>query len=369
MAAWPGPLEAVVNNGFWTGRSVFLTGHTGFKGSWLSLMLARLGAHVTGFSDAVPTTPSLYEAADVASGLTEIRGDIADRAAVVAAMRASAPDVVIHMAAQPLVRLSYADPILTYTSNVMGTAHVLEAARVCPSVSVIVVVTTDKCYANHEWPWGYREIDALGGHDPYSASKSCAEMVTASYRASFFAKPERRVAVATARAGNVVGGGDFALDRVLPDAFRAFSAGMALQLRNPKAVRPWQHVLDPLWGYLLLAERAAGDPERYSEAWNFGPGSENEQPVDRLVVGFIERWGKDRGTDARWEQQPGKHPQETHLLRLDASKGRQQLGWRPHLGFEAMLDWTADWYRAFADGSDVRSLTLRQICDYLAAVT
>ncbi|MDR3376145.1 MAG: CDP-glucose 4,6-dehydratase, partial [Ancalomicrobiaceae bacterium] len=294
------------SSAFWSGKSVFLTGHTGFKGSWLSLLLDRLGARVTGFADGIPTTPSLYEAASVANALTDRRGDITVLAEVGEAMRASAPEIVVHMAAQPIVKVGYSDPILTYATNVMGTAHVLQAARDCPSVRVILVVTTDKCYDNREWPWGYRETDALGGHDPYSASKACAELVTSSFRSSFFHGPDCGVAVTSARAGNVIGGGDFAADRILPDAYRAFARGAALQVRNPRAVRPWQHVLDPLWGYLTLIERAWDDVGGFSEAWNFGPGSGNEQPVEALVAGIVARWGD----GARWQQEFGDHAKE-----------------------------------------------------------
>lgn len=346
---------------FWTGKKVLLTGHTGFKGSWMCVLLRSLGARVSGFSVDLPTSPALFDLAGLAADVADRRGDVTDLAALKVAVGEAEPDVIIHMAAQPIVKVGYSDPILTYATNVMGTAHVLEAARAAPSVRVVLVVTTDKCYENKEWYWGYRETDELGGFDPYSNSKACAELVTSSFRRSFFSSPDHPVAVISARAGNVIGGGDFAADRIVPDAFRAFSSGEPLQVRNPKAIRPWQHVLDPLWGYATLVERAFAEPALYAEAWNFGPGADNEQPVDVLVDGVVRRWGG----AARWQQEFGHHPKETRLLRIDASKAMQRLGWLPRLPFEAMLDWTVSWYHAFAAGGDARELTRRQVDAYL----
>lgn len=365
MECWPRTVEALVTaSSFWAGKKVFVTGHTGFKGSWMCVLLQSLGAKLSGFSLDLPTSPALFDLAGLVVDVVDRRGDVTALAAVKAAIVDTEPDVIVHMAAQPIVKAGYSDPITTYATNVMGTAHVLEAARGVPSVRVVLVVTTDKCYENKEWYWGYRETDELGGFDPYSNSKACAELVTSSFRRSFFSSSDHPVAVVSARAGNVIGGGDFAADRIVPDAFRAFSSGQPLQVRNPKAIRPWQHVLDPLWGYATLIERAFGEPERYAEAWNFGPGVENEKPVDLLVDGAVRRWGG----GACWQQEFGHHPKETRLLRIDASKAMQRLGWAPRLPFETMLDWTVSWYRSFSTGEDVRGLTRRQVDDYLGMV-
>jgi CDP-glucose 4,6-dehydratase len=347
-----------VDSRFWRGRRVFLTGHTGFKGSWLSLLLSRLEARTVGYALAPPTEPALFDLAAVGETLEDHRGDIADLAGLTRALIAADPEIVIHMAAQPLVREGYADPVGTYRTNVIGLVNLLEAVRAAPGVRVVVNVTTDKCYDNRESERGYRETDRLGGADPYASSKACAELATAAYRASFLA--ERGVAVATARAGNVVGGGDFAADRILPDAIRAFSAGRALEVRNPRAVRPWQHVLDPLSGYLMLAERAYRRGAPFARAWNFGPGAESERTVQSLLARFIEAWGG----DARWTADGGRHRPETTLLRLDATRAREELGWRPLLGFDEMATWTAEWHRAHARGADMRAFTRRQIDAY-----
>lgn len=361
MERRPGAVEALVTASFWTGKKVFLTGHTGFKGSWMCVLLRSLGSQVAGFSIDVPTNPALFDLAGLASDVADGRGNVTDLAAVKAAVQESDPDIIVHMAAQPIVKVGYSDPVGTYATNVMGTAHVLEAARACPSVRVVLIVTTDKCYENREWYWGYRETDELGGFDPYSNSKACAELVTSSFRRSFFSSPDHPVAVVSARAGNVIGGGDFAADRIVPDAFRAFSAGQGLLVRNPKAIRPWQHVLDPLWGYATLIERAFHEPASHAEAWNFGPGVDNEQAVELLVDGVVHRWGG----KAHWQQEFGHHPKETRLLRIDASKAMQRLGWVPRLPFDEMLDWTVSWYHAFAGGHDPRQLTQRQVDAYL----
>jgi CDP-glucose 4,6-dehydratase len=348
----------VIDSSFWRRRRVFLTGHTGFKGSWLSLMLARLNAETTGYALAPPTDPALFDILQVADVIEDRRGDVDDLDALRSAMVEADPEIVIHMAAQPLVKLGYADPVSTYRTNVMGVVHVLEAARVCKSVKVVLNVTTDKCYDNRDWIWGYRETDALGGRDPYSNSKACAELVTAAYRASFFGEG---VAIATARAGNVVGGGDFAADRILPDAVRAFTEGRPLDVRFPKAVRPWQHVLEPLSGYLMLAEQAFRHGADFAEGWNFGPGGDSEQDVEALLTRFIEAWGQ----GARWTPDRCAHKHEANLLRLDTTKAREKLGWRPLLDFNEMVDWTARWYRAHARGADMRALTYDQIDAYL----
>jgi CDP-glucose 4,6-dehydratase len=346
---------------FWTGRRVLVTGHTGFKGAWLSLWLTQLGAQVVGFSDGVPTTPSLYESARVGELVESVTGDVRDADAVRAVVARTAPEVVLHLAAQPLVRRSFAAPVGTLAVNVMGTAHVLEAVRATASVRSVVVVTSDKCYENREWPWAYREDEALGGHDPYSASKAAAELVTASYRASFFAAPDA-AAIASARAGNVIGGGDWAQDRLVPDLARAAAAGVPLALRNPGAVRPWQHVLDPLAGYLVLAQRAFAD-RACARAFNFGPAGDDARPVGWVVERLAARFG-----DAvRVEADAGPHPHEAHHLRVDSSLARSALGWRPGWDLETALDRTADWYRAHAAGADARALSLEQLESYSAA--
>ena len=333
----------VLDRGFWSGRRVLLTGHTGFKGGWLALWLASLGAEVTGFSTPASTSPSLFELAGVGDDVRSVEGDVRDRDAVTSAYRSADPEVVLHLAAQPLVRASYEDPVATYDINVMGTVNVLEAARTARgSLHSIVVVTSDKCYLNREWEWGYRENEALGGHDPYSSSKAGAELVAAAYRDSY------GLPVATGRAGNVIGGGDFSADRLVPDAMRALADGEYLRVRNPDAIRPWQHVLCPLHGYGLLAERGERGP------WNFGPADDEARPV---------RWVAER-LGVRWESDSGDHPHEAHFLKLDSSKARTALGWRPGWDLERGLDATAEWYAVHREGGDVRQVLLDQIEAY-----
>ncbi|MCK9394600.1 MAG: CDP-glucose 4,6-dehydratase [Methylobacter sp.] len=352
-----------VNPSFWQGKKVFLTGHTGFKGSWLSLWLHQLGAELTGYALQPPTTPSLFEVADVAQGMKSIIGDIRDGAALTKAMREAAPDIVIHMAAQPLVRRSYVDPVETYSTNVMGTVHVLEAVRQTQSVRAVVNVTSDKCYDNREWVWGYRENEPMGGYDPYSNSKGCAELVTAAYRSSFF-NPEKynehRVALATGRAGNVIGGGDWAEDRLIPDILSAIGEGRRVVIRNPDAARPWQHVLEPLSGYLLLAQKLYQEGAAYAEGWNFGPADEDAKPVQWIVDSLTKSWGD----GASWLLDQGDHPHEAHYLKLDCSKAKARLDWRPRWRLEHALAAIVDWHRAYRDGKDMHELTLRQIRAY-----
>ncbi len=345
-------------SGFWRGRRVLLTGHTGFKGSWMALWLQRAGAELTGYALPPPTRPSLFEEAAVARGMVAVEGDIRDPGAVAAVFARARPEVVIHMAAQALVRASYADPAGTFDTNVMGTVRVLEAARASAEVRAVVVVTSDKCYENREWIWGYREGEALGGRDPYSASKAGAEIATAAWRRSFFADGPARLA--TARAGNVIGGGDWAEDRLIPDLVRSFEKGVLAPIRNPLAVRPWQHVLDPLRGYLRLAEALAAGRPGADEAWNFGPGPEANRSVREVADGVCRRWG----AGGAWVQDPGAHPREAQLLRLDATRARLLLGWTPALGFEEALDWTVEWHRARARGGDPRALSADQISRY-----
>jgi CDP-glucose 4,6-dehydratase len=347
----------------WQGRRVFLTGHTGFKGSWLALWLAKLGAKVRGYALDPSTEPNLFETGKVGSAVEDIRGDILDRTALEASLLEFAPEVVFHLAAQPLVRRSYADPLHTYATNVMGTAHVLEAVRKASSVRAVVAVTTDKCYENKEWVWPYRETDPLGGHDPYSSSKACAEIVCASYRRSFFPADSldlHGVALATARAGNVIGGGDWSDDRLVPDLIRGFLSGKPVSIRRPHAVRPWQHVLDPLHGYIRLAEELLGRKAEFASAFNFGPAEDDLWSVGRVAAKAIDLWGD----GAAWSQDadPGVH--EAGILRLDSSKARTALGWRPYLSTASALEWTMEWYRAWRDGEDMRLATMTQIERY-----
>ena len=337
---------------FWRGRRVLVTGHTGFKGSWLSTWLVQLGADVTGMALEPYTDPAMFSLLGLDQHLDSRIADIRDLAAVQAIVAASRPEIIIHMAAQALVRESYSTPVETFNTNVMGTAHVLEAARGADSVGAVVVVTSDKCYENREWVWGYRESDAMGGHDPYSASKGCAELVTTSYRQSF----GDRLPVASARAGNVIGGGDWADDRLIPDMVRAIEAGRPVEIRNPAAIRPWQHVLEPLSGYMMLAERVFEDGDRFAGAWNFGPAIGDTQPVSALV----ERLS--RNFDAlEWNVDTGEHPHEAHFLKLDISKAVSELGYRPRVSLKTALDWTAEWYQAYFDGQAMLDVTRRQI--------
>jgi CDP-glucose 4,6-dehydratase len=345
---------------FWQGKRVLLTGHTGFKGGWLALWLQQMGAQVHGLSLAPPTQPNLFEQARVAEGLaSSTLGDIRDFAVVRDAMARSQAEVVLHLAAQPLVRLSYREPVETYATNVMGTVHVLEAARQVGGVRAIVNVTTDKCYENREWAWGYRENEAMGGHDPYSSSKGCAELVTAAYRQSFM--KEAGVALASARAGNVIGGGDWSEDRLIPDILKAFQRNEAVVVRNPHATRPWQHVLEPLSGYLCLAQRLHGHGQDLAEGWNFGPKDEDARPVRWIVEHLVKTWGP----GASWQLDPQAHPHEASNLKLDISKAQHRLGWRPQWDLATALQHTVDWHRAWMKQDDMRQFTLQQIQHYV----
>lgn len=351
---------------FWSGKRVFLTGHTGFKGSWLALWLQRLGAELTGYALAPPTQPSLFEVARVGQGMRSVIADIRDLAELADAVAQARPQIVIHMAAQPLVRHSYNHPVETYATNVMGTVHLLEAIRFAPDVRVAINVTTDKCYENHGRPEGYREGEPLGGYDPYSNSKACSELVTAAYRSSFFNPADyarHGVGLASARAGNVIGGGDWAQDRLIPDVIQAFIAHRPAVIRNPHATRPWQHVLEPLSGYLLLAERLWHAGPAHAEAWNFGPDPADAQPVEAIVRTLAARWG----SGAHWEVDARTHPHEAHELRLDIGKARSKLGWQPRWTLDTALDHIVHWVRAHQSGADMRELTLAQIDAYTAA--
>lgn len=358
-------VEALVN-ATWSGRRVLVTGHTGFKGSWLSLWLQAMGAKVTGFALPPPTEPSLFDAARIGELVHHIEGDIRDPEALRSAVDATRPEAIFHLAAQPLVRLSYEQPVETYATNVMGTVHLLEAARHVPGIKAIVCVTSDKCYENREWVWPYRETDPMGGHDPYSSSKGCAELVTAAWRNSFFLSGGP--ALASVRAGNVIGGGDWAVDRLVPDLVRAFEAGVSPLIRSPQAVRPWQHVLEALGGYLLLAERMLAGERQLADAWNFGPSDEDARPVSWIVERMRAAWNNRVG-DAAGQAlaDNGPFPHEAGLLRLDCSKARAALGWSPSLVLDRALEWIVDWHKAVGGGADARAVTLEQIRDYHTA--
>jgi CDP-glucose 4,6-dehydratase len=347
----------VINPSFWKGKRVFVTGHTGFKGGWICLWLKHLGVEVIGYSLEPATVPSLFEAADVGEGMKSIIGDIRDHAKLSKAISESKPDVVIHMAAQPLVRYSYAQPAETYEVNVMGTVHLLEGVRATPSVKAVVNVTTDKCYENREWVWGYRENEAMGGVDPYSSSKGCAELVTSAYRQSFF--EPAGIALASARAGNVIGGGDWAADRLIPDFLRAMDAGETLNIRSPQAVRPWQHVLEPLSGYLMLAEQLYSNGASFAEGWNFGPSDDDS----RTVSWIIERMAEMR-KDINWQCDEAPQLHEANLLKLDSSKARRQLNWQPLWRLQTALQKTLEWHEAWRNAEDMRAVSLAQINDY-----
>ena len=349
----------MIRPAFWRGKRVLVTGHTGFKGAWLSLWLQQMGANLTGLALAPPTRPSLFEITGAHDGMLSIVGDIRDSETVAKAM-ATKPEIVMHMAAQPLVREAYRHPIATYSTNVMGLINVLEGIRQTPSVRAVVNVTSDKCYENREWNWGYRETDAMGGYDPYSSSKGCAELITAAWRQSYF-NPEtfltHGVALATARAGNVIGGGDWAVDRLVPDTLRAFASGNPVCIRNPNAIRPWQHVLEPLHGYLSLAEHLIEKGCAYAQGWNFGPGDGDGRQVDWVVKHLAQLWGP----DASWAVDSTDSPHEAHHLSLDSSKARKGLGWLPVWSLAQTLEKIVDWHKSLVSGENMKSVTLMQI--------
>ena len=351
-------MEGVVMPHFFTGKKIFITGHTGFKGSWLCLWLHKLGAEVHGYALEPPTTPSLFELAKVSELLCSHHiADVRDASTLAEAMLQAKPEIVIHMAAQPLVRDSYIIPVETYAVNVMGTVHLLEAVRGCPSVKAVVNVTTDKCYENREWVWGYRENEPMGGFDPYSSSKGCSELVTAAYRNSYF---KGSVALATARAGNVIGGGDWATDRLIPDCISAMLAEEPVRVRNPYAIRPWQHVLEPLSGYLTLAQKLYESGADFAEGWNFGPADDDAKPVEWIVQQMCTLWGN----GAHYEIDSGDHPHEAHYLKLDCSKARMRLGWQPQWKLEKALRSIIEWVNVFSSAGDLRLCCLEQIESY-----
>lgn len=356
-------VKAQIDISFWKGKRVFVTGHSGFKGAWLVLWLHQLGATVKGFSLQPPTSPSLFEALNIPDLIESECGDIRDAQAISASMREFNPDILIHMAAQSLVRLSYTDPVTTYSTNVMGTVHVLEAARQCSNLRAIVNVTTDKCYENREWEWGYRETEPMGGHDPYSNSKGCAELVTSAYRNSFFNTPTGP-ALASARAGNVIGGGDWAKDRLVPDILKAFSEKLPVVVRNPLATRPWQHVLEPLSGYLVLAQALYQSGQPFAEGWNFGPRDEDARPVEWILNNLITHWGP----DAHWQLDENPQPHEAKYLKLDISKAKARLNWSPTWKLEYTLEKIVAWHRAWLANEDIYAHSLAEINHYMASM-
>ncbi|MFM2484529.1 CDP-glucose 4,6-dehydratase [Celerinatantimonas yamalensis] len=349
---------------FWNNKKVFLTGHTGFKGSWLTLWLASMGAKVKGFALEPPTTPSLFKQANIEQLCDSHQiGDIRDAALLREALQSYQPDIVIHMAAQPLVRYSYDHPIETYQTNVMGTVHLLDAIRHAGSVRAVVCVTSDKCYENNEWVWGYREVDPMGGYDPYSNSKGCSELVTSAYRNSYFNGVDHHrhgVAVASVRAGNVIGGGDWAVDRLIPDILKGFEQKQTVQIRNPYAIRPWQHVLEPLAGYLMVAEQLFSQGAEFNGGWNFGPHSSDAQPVDYIVKELAHLWGD----EAKWNIEAGQHPHEAHYLKLDCSKANQLLNWHPRWTLPTTLTQIVAWHKAWLANQDMQHYSLDEIKRY-----
>ena len=348
----------MIDSEFWQGKRVYLTGHTGFKGSWLSLWLSSMGVIVKGYALNPPTSPSLFDEAKITNKIDSEIGDIRDLNKLTVSMVEFNPDILIHMAAQPLVRLSYKEPLETYETNVMGTVKVLEAARSCPNLKSIVSVTTDKCYENKEWVWGYREDDPMGGHDPYSSSKGCAELVSSAYRRSFM--QEKNVGLATVRAGNVIGGGDWANDRLIPDILRAFEKNKPVVIRNPSSTRPWQHVLEPLSGYLVLAQALYEDPTSYAEGWNFGPHDEDAKPVDWILNHMVASW-----PGASWQLDQDAHPHEAGYLKLDVSKAKVKLNWQPAWHLEHTLAKIVHWHQAWLNQEDMQALCLQEINEYM----
>lgn len=344
----------MVDKNFWQGKKVLITGHTGFKGSWLTTWLKHLGADVVGYSLQPPTEPNNFEVSKVVRNIKSIYGDTRDLLHLTKVVKDTQPEIVFHLAAQPLVRLSYDDPVLTYTTNVIGTINVLEACRATSSVKSIVNVTTDKCYENKEWPYPYREHEPMGGYDPYSSSKGCSELITSAYRRSY------NMPLASARAGNVIGGGDWATDRIVPDALRAFGENKNVVVRYPEAIRPWQHVLEPLSGYLLLAQKVYNDI-KFADGWNFGPVDEDAKSVREILDYMKEKWGN----SVDWIHDKQDHPHEAHYLKLDISKAKTYLNWTPRWRLNTALDATIEWHKAWLEGKDMESVAIQQINTYM----
>lgn len=353
-------IKGKVNPFFWKGKKVFVTGHTGFKGSWISLWLQSMGAEVKGYSLEPPTVPSLYIEANVGNNMESEIGDIRNLEVLKKSMISFNPDILIHMAAQPLVRLSYEEPVDTYTTNVIGTVNVLESARYCKNLKAIVSVTTDKCYENKEWAWGYRENEPMGGHDPYSSSKGCAELVTSAYRNSFFYSNDT-ASIATGRAGNVIGGGDWAEDRLIPDILRAFELSKPVIVRNPLSTRPWQHVLEPLSGYLVLAEELYTKGDEFAQAWNFGPKEDDCKPVNWILDKMVGTWGK----GASWELDKNSNPHEAGFLKLDCSKAAVKLNWQPNWNLEYTLNLIVNWHQDWRAEKNMNQKCLQEIANYI----
>jgi len=354
-----GKIKRKVDASFWKDKRVFLTGHTGFKGSWLSLWLQSMGAVVKGYSLEPPTNPSLFREARIGEGMESQIGDIRDLETLKKSLENFNPEILIHMAAQPLVRYSYIEPIETYSTNVMGTVNVLEAAKLCKNLKSIVSVTTDKCYENKEWSWGYRENEPLGGHDPYSSSKACAELVTSAYKRSFF-NTSGTASIASARAGNVIGGGDWASDRLIPDILRAFEESKPVIVRNPLSIRPWQHVLEPLSGYLILAEELYENGDKFSEPWNFGPLDSDCKSVEWILDKMVQNWGE----GASWILDDDNNPHEANFLKLDCSKASIRLNWLPNWSLDETLNLIIEWHKKWKNGADMKDACLKEIMKY-----
>lgn len=353
----------MINKNFWKGKKVFITGHTGFKGSWLCLWLHSLDAEVTGYALNPPTTPNLFDPCKINTFINSHIADIQDIKALQEAINSARPEIIIHMAAQSLVIESYNNPVETYSVNVMGTINLFETIRKTKGIKAVVNITTDKCYENREWYWGYRENEPLGGYDPYANSKACSELVTSAYRNSFFNPKDyyaHGVGLASARAGNVIGGGDWATDRLIPDCIRALLAKKKILIRNPDAIRPWQHVLEPLSGYLVLAQKLYENGPRFSEAWNFGPDDTDARTVEWIVQTICEKWGQ----NAAYEIDKGEHPHEAHYLKLDCSKAKSELGWYPWWNLEKAIDKVIEWTKAYKNKQNIKEVCLKQIDEY-----
>ena len=354
----------VVKSKFWQGKKVLITGHTGFKGGWLSLWLQEMGSQVIGLALDPPTNPNLFDQANVAENMLSLKADIRELDPLKKIFQDQKPEIVFHLAAQSLVRYSYLEPVETYQTNVIGSLNILEAIKYVNSVRSVVMVTTDKCYDNQEWVWGYRENEPMGGHDPYSSSKGCAELLIASFRDSFFPNHDfvkHKTGIASVRAGNVIGGGDWAEDRLIPDIFRAIKNRTTVRVRNPNAIRPWQHVLEPLSGYLMLAEKLYKNGDKYAEAWNFGPKEEDTKTVEWI----INKISKQLGEETRWAYDDGDHPHEANYLKLDCSKAHNILLWKPKWSLDHALIKIIEWYRDELTGKNVKEKTLSQINEYM----